>query len=504
MVQNLPTARTSRNETRVKKTVIVGAGIGGLATALRLQLNGHHVLVIEQGAQAGGKLNEFTHAGFRFDAGPSLFTLPALIEELLELANEAPSRFPYIKLDRSCHYFWNDHTHLIAWADRERFAAEIESKLGVSAQPALKHLEKSAFLYEKTAKLFMERSLHRFKSYLSRDVLGALFNVHRLNLLTTMHKANEAALNHPKLVQLFNRYATYNGSDPYRAPGVLHIIPHLEHNIGTFFPKHGMYQITQVIAQLAEEKGVEFHFNTKATSIRVENKQCLGVETQQGFFAADEVVSNADVFSTYRFLLPNEKAPERILKRERSSSALIFYWGINREFDQLDLHNIFFSDDYAGEFKLLFEGEHLHPDPTVYINITSKYNKTDAPSGSENWFVMINVPANRGQDWSAWIPKAREIIVKKVSAILKADVARHIVCEEILDPAGIESKTSSHMGSLYGTSSNDAMAAFLRHPNFAQSIKGLYFCGGSVHPGGGIPLCLLSAKIVSELIEGDS
>lgn len=504
MVQNLPPTCASRNESCVSKTVIIGAGIGGLATALRLRMHGRQVHVIEQGDQPGGKLNEFTEAGFRFDAGPSLFTLPALVEELVKLANESPDRFPYIKLDRSCHYFWNDGTQLIAWADRKQFAAEIESKLGVSAQPALKHLDKSAFLYEKTAKLFMERSLHKAKSYLSRDVLGALFNVHRLNLLTTMDKANQMALNHPKLVQLFNRYATYNGSDPYRAPGVLHIIPHLEHNIGTFFPKKGMYQITQVIAQIAQEKGVEFHFNTKATGIRIDGKQCTGVETAGGFFPADQVVSNADVFSTYRFLLPNQKAPERILKRERSSSALIFYWGINREFSELDLHNILFSDDYAGEFKMLFEGEQLHPDPTVYINITSKYNKADAPVGAENWFVMINVPANRGQNWSAWIPEARAIIIKKINSILKADLEQHIVFEHVLDPEGIESKTSSYMGSLYGTSSNDAMAAFLRHPNFAQSIKGLYFCGGSVHPGGGIPLCLLSAKIVSELIEGDS
>lgn len=488
----------------MKSIIIVGAGIGGLAAALRLRIKGFQVEVIEQGSTAGGKLSEFQTNGFRFDAGPSLFTLPTLIEELIKLADEDQNRFPYIKLDRSCNYFWNDSTHLIAWDDKERFAKEIESKLGISAEPTLKHLKKSAFMYEKTSKLFMERSLHKLKSYLSKDILGALFNVHRLSLLTTMNKANESALNHPKLVQVFNRYATYNGSDPYRAPGVLQVIPHLEHNIGTFFPKKGMYQIAEVLTQLAEEKGVVFHYNTRAKGIRIENGVCRGVETKDHFFAADVVISNADVFTTYRHLLPNEKGPERMLNRERSSSALIFYWGVNREFQELDLHNIFFSDDYSGEFKMLFEGENLHPDPTIYINITSKYNKSDAPLGCENWFVMINVPANRGQNWNEWIPAARSIILKKLSIALKTDLAQYIVTENILDPAGIESKTSSYMGSLYGTSSNDPMAAFLRHPNFAQSIKGLYFCGGSVHPGGGIPLCVLSAKIVSELIAGDS
>jgi phytoene dehydrogenase-like protein len=209
-----------------------------------------------------------------------------------------------------------------------------------------------------------------------------------------------------------------------------------------------------------------------------------------------------DVWFTYRQLLSEHEHlhPKRILNQERSSSALIFYWGIKKQFPELNLHNIFFSNDYKAEFDHIWKEETIYHDPTVYLNISSKYRKDDAPEGMENWFVMINVPANTGQDWNSLIQTARENIVKKLSDILKQDISELIVCKRILDPRMIESKTSSYRGSIYGTSSNSRFAAFLRHASRSSKVKNLYFCGGSVHPGGGIPLCLLSAKIASDWV----
>jgi diapolycopene oxygenase len=211
------------------------------------------------------------------------------------------------------------------------------------------------------------------------------------------------------------------------------------------------------------------------------------------------VVSNMDVTPTYRRLLRGQKAPEKILRQERSSSALIFYWGIKRSFPQLGLHNIFFSNNYKKEFQDIFNGVVPAADPTVYVNITSKDVPADAPAGCENWFVMVNVPEHKGQDWQKLIPAYREVIKRKLEPLLGADLTSVIENESTLTPLDIEFKTSSLGGSLYGTSSNNRYAAFLRHANESSRIKDLYFCGGSVHPGGGIPLCLLSAKIVSEI-----
>ncbi|MBU2020117.1 MAG: hypothetical protein KJ941_10780 [Bacteroidetes bacterium] len=181
---------------------------------------------------------------------------------------------------------------------------------------------------------------------------------------------------------------------------------------------------------------------------------------------------------------------------------MIFYWGMNGTDDRLDLHNIFFSDTYEAEFKALFESKTLASDPTVYVHVSSKMKKDDAPEGKENWFVMINAPSNSGQDWEKFRKDARILILEKLTRILGYSVASRIEVEEYLDPIRIESRTSSFAGALYGASSNHRSAAFFRHANFSI-IKGLYFVGGSVHPGGGIPLCLLSAKIATGDLIGE-
>jgi phytoene dehydrogenase-like protein len=189
-----------------------------------------------------------------------------------------------------------------------------------------------------------------------------------------------------------------------------------------------------------------------------------------------------------------------VLKRERSSSALIFYWGVGRPFPELHLHNIFFSRDYRAEFSHLFESKRMYDDPTVYVNITSKMEEGQAPEGKENWFVMLNAPAGGDRFTEEVVAHARVNTLRKLKRILGTDVEPYIETEDVLTPAGIERNTDSYMGSLYGTSSNSRWAAFLRHANSRSGIPGLYFTGGSVHPGGGIPLCMKSAKIVASMI----
>lgn len=484
-----------------KKVIIIGAGVAGLSAACRLRAKGFDVMVIEANAYPGGKLSEIKSKGYRFDAGPSLFTMPHLLDDVFAAAGKNPrDYFCYKKLDTTCHYFYEDGTTLTAHADRALFLKEIEQKLQVPPNVVNEYLKKSEYIYNSAAHIFLENSLHLFSTWWNKKVLRAIKSIPSLGLFETMHARNSRLLKNKKLVQLFNRYATYNGSNPYKAPGILTSIPHLEFNIGAFLPEGGMHTITKSLYQLAVDLGVQFQFNTKALRIRTNNQYLSGVETETDFFPADIVISNADVYHTYRKLIPQAPAPARILKQERSSSALIFYWGINKQFPTLELHNIFFAEDYETEFRALFNTKTLHDDPTVYINVTSKYCKDDAPAGCENWFVMINVPANNGQDWEAIISKARKSIIQKLSRLLKTEIESLIETESILDPRLIESKTSSYQGSLYGTSSNNKFAAFLRHPNFSSQIKNLYFCGGSAHPGGGIPLCLQSGRITAEII----
>ncbi|QNR24272.1 1-hydroxycarotenoid 3,4-desaturase CrtD [Croceimicrobium hydrocarbonivorans] len=486
------------------KAIVIGSGIAGLATAARLASKGYQVQVFEASAQPGGKLGLIGDERYRFDSGPSLFTLPQLIDQLIhDCGREPRDYFNYYQKDTACHYFWPDGTFIKAYADKEAFAEEVQSRLQVPAQKLLSYLKRSAFIYRYTEKVFLRRSLHRFKSYLHRDTLASIIRMPRLGLGGSLHRYNHKMLQHPKLVQLFDRFATYNGSDPFQTPGVMSSIPHLEHNIGTFYPKGGMHQIARSIYQLALDLGVEFHFNTKVERILSKNAKAYAVQVGNEIHEADVIISNMDVVPTYRYLMPQEKAPEKTLQQERSSSALIFYWGIKKEFPQLDLHNIFFSADYEQEFKAIFQEQTIGDDPTIYLNISSKEGEGDAPEGCENWFILINAPGNTGQDWDALIPKVRRQVLDKLSASLNVDIESLIEYEDYLDPRRIESRTSSYQGSLYGAGSNDTFSAFLRHPNFSRYLQGLYFCGGSVHPGGGIPLCLMGAEITANLIEED-
>jgi phytoene desaturase len=278
------------------------------------------------------------------------------------------------------------------------------------------------------------------------------------------------------------------------------MIPHLEMHYGTFLPKGGMHEITKSLYRFAQQQGIEFKLNSSVVEIIHENGIAKGIKTAKEEMTADVLVSNMDIFSTYKSLLKDLPHPNRILRQERSSSALIFYWGVKKTFPELDLHNILFSDEYEAEFNAIFNKKTLFRDPTVYINITSKEEVTDAPEGCENWFVMINAPGNFGQDWEMLKKQAKQHIIQKINRRLDIDLESLIVAEEVLDPIGIETKTSSHRGALYGAASNSQFASFLRHPNFSKQLENLYFCGGSVHPGGGIPLCLFSAKIVSDLV----
>jgi len=497
----------------MKKAIIIGAGIAGIAASIRLAVRGYAVEVFEANSFAGGKLAEFTlpatlpataTACYRFDAGPSLFTMPEYIEALFNLAGRNPKDyFQYKQLDTVCKYFYEDNTVLHAYKDTQKFAEEVALKTTEKATTILNFLRQSKAKYDLTKEVFLQNSLHKWRNYFTWATVKGILGMYRLQVFTTMHRANSHTFQDKRIVQFFNRYATYNGSNPYQTPATLNIIPHLEFGIGAFFPKGGMYQITQSLVNLAEDLGVVFHYNTKVQEIIVENKKAVGIkiDAEVPLRFADVIVSNMDIVGTYTKLLPALPAPKRLLEQPKSSSAIIFYWGIKNVFPELELHNIFFSKEYETEFKHIFETKDLYEDPTVYINISSKENATDAPEGCENWFVMVNAPHNIGQDWDMLVGQARQHILLKLSRLLKTDISALIDCEWVLDPRTIEARTSSSQGALYGNSSNNKWAAFLRHANFSSRIKGLYFCGGSVHPGGGIPLSLLSAKIACDCVK---
>ncbi len=482
------------------QVIVIGAGIGGLTTSIRLAKAGFKVIVLEQSDVPGGKLKQMQLGPYRFDRGPSLLTLPELITELGAMAGIQKS-WTYTKLDSVQYVHFEDGTFFSSGSSPEQLA-DVLSGQNLAAKPqVLRFFKRATRYYQTTASVFLKQSLHKPRSYFNKTTLRALMRFPLTAVLSKMAGRNQTLFKNEKVQQFFNRYATYNGSHPYCAPALLNMIPHLEFCTGAFFPNRGMVSIPQYLHEAARHLGVEFYFNSRVTQINQWNQSTWRVCTSTRDFEAPVIVNNTDVHFFYTRLAPQLKYPRRFKAAEKSSSAYVFFWGINRQFKNLQVHNVFFSKHYKQEFDAIFKQHEAPQDPTVYVHISSKICTQDAPYGHENWFVMVNVPHNANQAPVGYGKELRQRVINKLNRMLGVYLENHIVCEAHQDPFTIETETSSFGGSLYGNASNSKWSAFLRHPNFKSSAKGLYFVGGSVHPGGGIPLCIYSGHITADLIE---
>jgi phytoene dehydrogenase-like protein len=253
---------------------------------------------------------------------------------------------------------------------------------------------------------------------------------------------------------------------------------------------------------LAEALGVRFHYNSPVEEIVLLDHKVSGIRLKGGRHVPyNRVISNIDVYYTYNNLLPHAEKPTKILEQPKSSSVIAFYWGIKGTHSSLDFHNMLFAKDEREEYETVFEKNNISDDPSVYICITSKHVKTDAPPGCENWFILVTAPNDQHQDWNEIVNRTRQNVLAKIKRVLSIDAEPLIDFEDVLTPPLIKERYGSAFGAVYGNSSNNKFAAFLRHPNFSRKIKGLYFVGGSVHPGAGIPMCLNSAKIVEKVFK---
>jgi phytoene desaturase len=491
-----------------RRVAVIGSGLGGLTSALLLVQKGFSVKVFEMANIPGGKANLLRIKNFRFDTGPSLITMPFVLEEIFKTSSyNLPDYLTLIKLETICKYFYTDKTVINAYSDLEKFSKEIVNKTSDSSNSLKKYFEYCKKIYDLTTEIFLLDSPTNPQNLLRAKSIKSLLNPKSIDVFRTVHEANKSFFNDPKTIQLFNRYATYSGSNPYSAPATLNTIQHVEYGLGSYICEGGVYRIVEVLSNLCKENGVQFLFNSQVNKIKLLGKKVTGINyLNNGGISMTEdfdvVVSNADVNSTYKNLLGDtaSRAAKRYESFEPSLSAIVFYWGVKGNYPELEKHNILFSDNYEAEFKEIFELKKCPSDPTIYIYISSKFNKSDAPEGFENWFVLVNAPYISGQDWKKEVRQIRTKVINRINSTLKIDLNKLIVEEEILTPEKIESQTGSRLGSIYGISSNSRTAAFLRQQNRSKEYKGLYFCGGSAHPGGGIPLVILSGKLAAEQV----
>jgi phytoene desaturase len=485
---------------KTKSVGIIGSGIAGMAAAIRLSSLGFKVTIFEKNQTHGGKLAEIISHGFRFDKGPSLFTMPEWIDELRVISGY-PEKFSFIRSDENCRYFWSDGTKIILPHSPDEAIQILSQTLNEKETALREYFNDLNRKMEICRPVFMEHGIHTFQDLLRRDVWKGILHTPFLKPLKTLNAHNKNFFKNPKTVQLFNRYATYIGSSPYLSSNLFGLSGWPEWINGVYFPREGMRSIVDYLYAMAVHSGVTFYFNAAVEKIIIKPKKLGSGLMVNGIFHPFDIILSAGDYEqiTSRLLDPPYKPASY---KEKSSSGWIYYLGIKGVHPELGLHNILFSEDYEREFSDIFEKKKIPEDPTVYIHISSKIIPDDAPEGCENWFVMINAPAVTDNGYFRE-EEIFKIFLQKIHKTLGVDITNKILFKDLWNPLLIELETGSAGGAIYGANVHGLLSGWKRKPNRHPNLKNLYFCGGSVHPGGGIPLCLKSAKIVSDIISKD-
>lgn len=476
-----------------KKTVIViGAGVAGLANAALLAQKGYDVTVYEQSATYGGKIGLLTLGNSKFDTGPSVCTDPNSIDAIYKTCKVNPRDYwHYEKASETTRYFWPDDTfEYIMPMGRAQIERSLVQTLGERPKKVRKYFTKTNTLYKKTGTYYITKPL-RFSLLIHPKILYRLTKLIPL-LVQSLHTRNKRYFLNKKTIQLFDRFATYSGSNPYRTPAISSFSGIVELCDGIYVPKGGMRGIADGLYTLCIDMGVKFVFKQRVTGIEVTNGTATKVRTESTNATCDAVVYDGDAVRLHELM--GDAKIHKSLASERSTSAIVFYWKVRGTYKKLGLHNILFSKDYAVENDELRRGE-VPEDPTIYINITSKTNASLSEKGTENWFVMINVPAGTKD---VAVLRAKEIVQAKIEKFLGGYIT--ILDEDYLSPSKLDARTGAWQGAIYGQSNNSLQSLLNRPKNKVKGTTNIYRIGGTAHPGGGIPLAVRSAIITADLL----
>ncbi len=482
--------------------IVIGAGVGGLSAAIRLAAKGLQVRVLERLPNAGGKLNLLEEAGYRFDTGPSLVTLPWVFEDLFAAANEKMSDWlELIRLEPVCRYFYPDGTGFDASADMPTMMQNLEKFSAGAGQDFNAFFGHAARAWRGSRKPFLESSISSPLDFIKDGI--PWMDLTALLPIPTLHGLAKRYFKDPRLQQFVGRYATYTGSSPYSAPATLSTVLYSEYAYGAWYVRGGLYAIALALEKLALKLGVEFSFSSKVTKIQTQNAVVNAVQLENGeVLTCDAIICNADANHLYEDLLEKNLDPRKT-KLEPSISGFVLLLGVEGETEGLEHHNIFFSSNYKKEFQQIFTELQPASEPTIYVCISSKTDLSQAPQNCENWFILVNAPPTGQVDWAAQAPKYAAQILEQL-AKRGFEIRNRIRIQHIISPTDLEHKYLTHRGGIYGSSSNTISSAFLRPQNRSQTVRGLYLATGSAHPGGGLPLVMLSGKLAANALLEDS
>lgn len=481
------------------KALIIGGGLGGLATALRLSTTGWDVTLCEAGPTLGGKMNCLRHGGYTFDTGPSLITMPGVFAELFSAAGEQiGNHVSFMRVDPHAEYRFPDGAHLICPADHDEWRKAIRTVEPKDVEGFDKLHALGRRIYELSRRTFFR---HGPQSRPALEDLAALRYFPVLRGWGRYAGAVARFFRSPYLRQIYNRYPTYVGSSPYLCPATLLVIPFLEREFGAWHVRGGLYRIVESIAGLLESRGVELRCNAQVTAIERAGSRVVGARLADGTqFRAGVIVMNGDA-ATAAGLLGDMKA-EPPDPRLRSLSGFVIMAGVRSRPAGLAHHTVLFSSDYRNEFDDLFARRRFPEEPTVYISAPAATDAAVSTEGGDALFVMANAPST-GEEWKhADIDAAARKVLFATSAA-GVEIAPDEVFS-VFDPGRFARQYLAPGGAIYGTHSHGWRRAFFRPPNRSPRVRGLYFAGGSTHPGGGTPTVLMSARIVAQMIDAET
>ncbi|MGD0879388.1 MAG: phytoene desaturase family protein [Anaerolineales bacterium] len=484
--------------------IVIGAGIGGIAVAGRLARAGHKVTVVEKANHPGGRTSYIQKDGFRFDTGPTLFFMPEVFAKTYPaLGERMQDHLDLVQLDPTYRAHFHDGTSLELSYKMPRMREQLDAIEPGAFGQFLKFMAEGYSNYHLGLDKFVGRNFYSLAEYFDLRNLPLLLKMKAL----VSHASNTARyFKDSRLRAAFSFQNMYLGLSPYEAPATYSLLQYTELGDGVWFPRGGMYRTIESLAQIATGLGVRFEYGTAVKQINVEGKRANGITLEDGKnMRADLVIANADLPYVYSNLLPDDGTARKLSRKQYTSSALMFYWGVKGERSpELLHHNVFLADDeYRASFDSIFHDLSLPQTPSFYVNAPARTDPTFAPIDGDALMVLVpvgHINEAMPQDWDSLRERARSFVIGRLEELGVKDLHKRIVLEETMGPPEYLKNLNLAKGSAFGLSHNFTQIGYLRPHNRHPRYKNLYFAGASTHPGTGLPIVLLSAKLTAERI----
>ncbi len=486
-----------------KSAIIIGAGIGGIATSIFLAKNGYDVSIYEKNNTCGGRCGQLIHEGHRFDLGATMLLMPGVYREVFESLGLNFDELLEIKpLDDLYKLYFDDGEEIVFSTDGGKMKEQLEAIEEGSYRKSEKYINEGYDFYKIAHKKLIGRNFYNFFEFATLKNMAMLI---RLKTYLTHQKYIQRFFKNPHLQMAYTFQNIYVGQSPFDAPAFFSMIPAIELIEGSYFPKGGIFSVVEKLKSEAIKSGVKFYFDKEVSAIQVNRIKAESITLTDGeIIDADLIVANADLPYVYRELLPDKKKSKRLEKKKYSCSAMVFHWGLDKKYQQLAHHNVFLNDGFRTGLRVIFKDKSADPNPSFYVHAPARTDPTAAPDGHDTISVIVGIghlDETREQDWNNLKKISREAVINRLKKAGLSDFEEHIIHERCYTPKTWESAYHVSKGSVFGSLSHSLFQmGYFRPHNRHNNYKNLYFVGGSTHPGNGIPLVLLSAKLTAERV----